>query len=116
MQRILDRTKASTRRVVMASALGVLCATGLLFHAYAHLLTPRTAGELIVPPPYLPSVPSGSGWGIMPLAAVPYDPGEPKRSLSFNMIYVQAIKIGSLVTGAGIVLAVASRRRARELP
>jgi hypothetical protein len=52
----------------------------------------------------------------MPLAAVPYDPGEPKRSLSFNMIYVQAIKIGSLVTGASIVLAVASRRRARELP
>jgi len=106
LQRVLDRASASMRRAVMAGAVGVLCATGVLFHAYADLLTPPASGEFVVPPPYLPSVPSGSDWGTLPLALVPYDPESLYQSASFNMIYVQAIEIGSMVTGAGIVLAV----------
>src|SRR5262249_16084197 len=100
-----------------ATAVAVLCATGFLFHAYADVLTPPASGEFIVPPPYLPAVPSGSDWGTLPLAAVPYDPDSLYQSARFNLIYVPAIEIGSMGTGRAVVLAifdvVATNRRRR---
>jgi hypothetical protein len=111
LQRVLDRTASHLKRAVQVGAIGLLGATGYLFHAYADLLTPRSTGEFVVPTPHLPAVPSGTDWGVLPLAGVPYDPDSNYQSVSFTMVYVHAIQMGTLVTAAGIVLALALRRR-----
>jgi len=54
----------------------------------------------------------------MPIALVTYDPTDTKRALTFEMIYVQAIEIGALITAAGVFLAamsVVNRRALREV-
>ena len=87
------------------AAVLLLCVGAFQLHAYAVLCRPYSSLPQTVPQPHLPMVPSGTGWGPLPIALVTSDPTGQRRGLTFEQIYVQAIEMGALVTAVGLVLA-----------
>jgi hypothetical protein len=116
LQRVLERVGARGRRVLAGSAAALLLVAAAQLHAYAVLCRPYSSLPQTVPQPHLPAVPSGTGWGTMPIALVTSDPLEQKRGVTFEAIYVQAIKMGSLFTAVGMILAVMSLAQERSSP
>ncbi len=111
LDRVLKRAGPALRRPLVTCAALLLCLTTAQLSAYMIVSAPIPRSQLIVPPPYSPTKPSGSGWGVMPIAEIEHDPRSTKREVTFDMIYVAAIKMGALITGAGLVLALAQTRR-----
>jgi hypothetical protein len=105
LQRVLDRTTGRARQALATAALLLLCVGAFQMHKYAVLCRPYSSLPQTVPEPHLPMVPSGTGWGQLPIALVTSDPTEHYRGLTFAHIYVQAIEMGALVTAVGLILA-----------
>ena len=105
LQRVLDRTAGRTRQALGTAAVLLLCVGAFQLHVYAVLCRPYSSLPQTVPQPHLPMVPSGTGWGPLPIAMVTSDPTGQRRGLTFEQIYVQAIEMGALVTAVGIALA-----------
>ncbi len=114
LQRVLERAAPPLRRTLAATAVVLLCVTAWQLHAYAVLCRPYSTLPQTVPLPHLPALPSGTGWGPMPIALVTADPADPKRAVTFETIYVQAITIGTVITAAGLFLALSSGVRFRD--
>jgi hypothetical protein len=116
LQRVLERTGGRVRQALGAAAVLLLCVGAFQLHAYAVLCRPYSSLPQTVPQPHLPAVPSGTGWGPLPIALVASDPTGQFHGLTFDQIYVQAIQMGALVTAVGLLLAAMTIARSDASP